>query len=136
MRTKRKQFGVTLVELILVLIVVGIFGVYFMTTSKQVWRSVVTGKDIEDGQYYAQACADHVIATRRNTTYGYPAIVVSAPSAICNSLPAPPAGLLRTANVYNASVDPLCLGGDCKTVNVIVKSGTTTVANIWLFLIP
>lgn len=136
MRARRKQSGVTLVELVLVLIVVGIFGVYFMTTSKQVWRSVITGKDIEDGLYYAQACADHVIASRRNTTFGYPAITVSAPSAICDSLPAPPAGLSRTVNVNNASVDPLCLGGDCKSVNIVVKSGATTVANIWIFLIP
>jgi hypothetical protein len=52
---------------------------------------------------------------------------VASPSAICNALPALPAGYTRVVNVTNVAAGTLCNAGwACKRVQITVTRGSVT----------
>jgi len=132
--SNRQQKGITLVELVIIIVVMGIvavpFGAQLLTTS----RSLAINNYIQTGVAEAKACAEHILYTKR--TSGYDAIV---DNTICNNVSAPIAPLIRSVTVTNtdSATEAACPAGStaCKLVDVnITVAGQSINSIAFLFV--
>jgi len=118
------QRGVTLIELIVVIVAMtagmALLGSYFIQPAK----SVATNEDIQIAWQGAQACADFALGRARA-----PGIASNISTGMADPCPAAPGGATRTFTVANmaAGTEP-CAGAawTCRRVTVAVTKGTYT----------
>lgn len=138
--------GFTLVELIAVIVLLSIMGTVMLGLFGQVGRSLVTNQETQTGAQLAQACAEHIMTLRRNTTAGgYAGILVGLDTNVCDASFAafPPVPGFTTAPVvdvalHNSGTLPPCpsaIAGSCKLVDIKVNKGGPQVATLTLMLV-
>lgn len=94
---RRRQHGFSLIELVMVIMILGIASVGLASGYTQLGRSLLLNEDAQAAAQQAQACAEHILASRRNrgyaqrfndcaalgafNGYGPPAVTTWAPNA-------------------------------------------------------
>ena len=129
------QRGVSLVEIVIIIIVLGIVAIPFSNGFISVSRSFIINDEVLQSNTYAQSCAEHILYFRRSpdiTTQGYANLANSATSTVCDALPNP-AGLAINVDI-ETSLDPACATGNCKSVTITVASNGQPRANIEFLL--
>lgn len=130
----KKQHGVTLLELVILIIVIGVVAVPFASQLLTTSRSLSINNYIQTGVAEARACAEHVLYTKRSL--GYDAI---ANNTICNNLTAPIAPLSRAVTVTNttSATEPACPTGSsaCKIVDIDITVSGQNVSHIGLLFV-
>lgn len=63
------QAGLSLIELVVVITVLSVASVSIAAGFAQLGRSQLLNEDLQAASQMAQACAEHLTASRRNTTY-------------------------------------------------------------------
>ena len=121
-----RQAGVSLLELVIVIVAVAagiaLLGNAYLSAA----QSVATNEDIQLAWQTAQACADYNLGRRRKSgTSGAFANVAIGASQAC---PAVPAGTSGTFSVTDTSGAGVCSGlsGACRQVAVSATRGTYT----------
>ena len=133
-----KESGVSLVELVIVIIVVGVVATAFSSGFTAAARALMTNDPLQRGISYAEECAEHIMYIQRDPAQGFDA-VVAAGSAICNSLPAS-TGLNRTVtfDAYGAYTPGTGIcptqAAACKSVTIDTTSSGATVGRIEFML--
>jgi len=105
--------GVTLIELVIVIIVIGIVAMPFAHGLYAVSRSSVINNEVLLGNAYTQTCAEHILYARRNQGYA------TLTNTICDTLPIA-AGLAKTVTIDDDSGDPACATASCSRVLIEV----------------
>jgi len=126
--------GVSLIELIIVIVVVSIAAVAMLPLFGGVARSLNINEDTQTAAQLGQECAEHILAARRNPLLGYGAIN----NTICNALPDPLAGFTRTVAVTDLTASPPCTvttAGTCKNVRVSITTPTTSPTVLTLMVV-
>jgi prepilin-type N-terminal cleavage/methylation domain-containing protein len=114
----RSERGFSLIELVLVMILLGIFSVPLITLFARSTGSFDEDVAIQTGAQAVQQCAEHALGVRRRSTLGY-STTFDANS--CDT-PAPPAGYTRTLTITNGYTGGACPGGaTCKRVQISVS---------------
>jgi len=136
--TFHNQRGVSLVEIIIIVIVLGMVAMPYSNGFISVSRSFIINDEVLQSNAYAQSCAEHILYFRRSpdtATQGYANLAISATSTACVAVPNP-AGLVINVDIEGAlaSLDPACATGNCKSVTVTVASSGQTRANIEFLL--
>ncbi len=132
----RKQQGVSLVEIVIIITVLGIVAMPFSNGFVSVSHSLITNEEVLQSNAYAQSCAEHILYFRRSpdaATQGYTNLAISATSTVCDALPNP-VGLGKTVDISDASGNTACASAVCKSVNITVTSGGQTRAIIEFLL--
>jgi len=122
-----KQRGVSLIEIVIIIIVLGVVATPFSDGFISVSKSFSVDIEVLQSNAYAQSCAEHILYLRR--AGGYAGLV----NTDCDDLPNP-AGLVKTVTIASASGDAACASGDCKSIEIVVTSGGQTRANISFLL--
>jgi len=122
--------GYSLIELIVIIVVVGIAGAFFVTLFVQMPRSLSVDENAQTGAQLAQACSEHILAMRRGSI-GYAPIA----SGSCAGLPVL-AGYTVSDVVDSTYAGAACpLAGACKLVTVNVNLGAVNVAQTTFLLV-
>jgi len=122
--------GYSLIELVIIIVVLGIAGAFFVTMFTQMPRSLGVDENAQTGSQLAQACSEQILAMRRGTV-GYGPIA----SGSCASLPVL-AGYTVSDVVDPAYAGAACpLAGACKQVTVTVNAGAVNVAQTTFLLV-
>jgi len=132
----RKQQGVSLVEIVIIVIVLGIVAMPFSNGFVSVSQSLIINEEVLQSNAYAQTCAEHILYFRRSpdtTTQGYANLAISTSSTVCDALPNP-AGLVINVDIENGNASPACATGNCKSVTITVASNGQPRANIEFLL--
>jgi prepilin-type N-terminal cleavage/methylation domain-containing protein len=130
------QRGVSLIELVIVIVAVSIGVVALGTAYLSSAKSVDLNEDIQIGWQNAQSCADFILgAVRRPGTFA--SVPVASPSTVCTTAAVPlDAGSTRvvTVSALAAASEPCALAGwTCRLVNVSVsRSGYTASVNFMI----
>lgn len=123
---RARQGGFTLIELVLVIVVTSVGMMALLGLYTQVAGKLGTDEDIQIAAQLAQECSEHVLATRRNLGFAAPTLT----NALCNGLPAAPAGFTRTltigANYVGGPATPCPNGATCRDVTVTITQGLIT----------
>jgi len=127
----RYQTGLTLIELTLLILVMGVVIVPLSTGLLSASRSFSVNDELHKSTADAQACADHILAIRRDPAQGYSAIVDGG--GMCSSISSI-SGLTRTVTVTDTSANPPCPSGDCKDVLIDVSINGGSKASLSLLL--
>lgn len=69
MARRHCQSGFSLIELIMVIVILGIASVSIAAGYTQLGRSLLLNEDAQAAAQQAQACAEHLLASRRNLGY-------------------------------------------------------------------
>lgn len=126
--------GISLIEMIVVMVLVSAAAVPLLSLYGVVVRSLPINEDTQTAAQLAQECAEHVLAARRNPAVGYGAI----DNSICNVLPPPLAGFARKVEVTDLAASPPCTvkaAGTCKKVEVSVSAQTTEPTRLTFMLV-
>lgn len=116
--------GLTLIELVMVMVVISVAATFFATSFVELPRGLSVDENAQTASQLAQACSEHILARRRGAA-GYAAIA----SGLCTAVPA-----LASFNGYSvtdtvaASTGGICPSAACKTVTVTVTKGIATPA--------
>lgn len=128
----RSNRGVSLIEMIVVIVMVSAAAVPLLSLYGAVARSLPINEDTQTAAQLGQECSEHILAARRNPAIGYSAIN----NAICDALP-PLAGFARKVKVTDLASSPPCTvkkAGTCKHVEVSITAQTTN-ATLFTFMI-
>lgn len=120
----RSNRGVSLIEMIVVMVLVSAAAVPLLSLYGVVARSLPINEDTQTAAQLGQECSEHIFAARRNPAIGYGAI----DNSICNALPPPLAGFARKVKVTDLVSSPPCTvkkAGTCKKVEVSISAQTT-----------
>ncbi|HEX9628039.1 MAG TPA: prepilin-type N-terminal cleavage/methylation domain-containing protein [Acidiferrobacterales bacterium] len=127
--------GFTLIELVLVIVVVSVGMLTLLGLYGQVAGKLGTNEDIQIATQLAQECSEHILATRRNLGFTAPTLT----NAICNGLPAVPAGFTRGVTIganYVGGLATACPNGaTCRDVSVTISQGLATRAQVVFLLV-
>jgi prepilin-type N-terminal cleavage/methylation domain-containing protein len=121
--------GVSLIELVMVIVVLSVASVGLITGFTQLPRSLLLSEDVQTTAQLAQECAEHILASRRNLGF-------TSAFTDCSTLPAfggygPPA-VVRTPGWAGAG----CPGGaNCTHYQVTASYGTTAATSVMEFFI-
>jgi len=133
----KKQSGVTLIELIVLMVVMAIIIPPLASGIGTSGDMVGIQRNIQLAVSESQACAEHILGTRRKN--GFAAIVpVSLDSSICSVVThtteflAVP--LNRTVDIVDSSGDAAC-PGTCKTVDITIDKAGQSISSIQFMLI-
>lgn len=132
--TSRHSQGVSLIEMIVVIVLVSAAAVPLLSLYGGVVRSLPINEDTQTAAQLGQECSEHVLASRRNPAIGYGAI----DNAICDALPPPLDGFARKVEVTALASSPPCTvkkAGTCKKVEVRISAQTTNPSVFTLMLV-
>lgn len=123
----RTQQGITLVELVAVIVVMAIVMTYVMQTYSHLARAANIGLNNTTLSAYAESCLEHIRIMRQDPARGYsdPALAVTAAATACDALPLS-AGLSRTVNISIPASPPCLSGASCKAVAVTLSNGNVS----------
>lgn len=125
--------GVTLVELVIVIVVVGILIVPLASGFSTTVRSLSINNELQTSVTYAQECAEHILYMRRDPAQGFASIV----TPLCTTLPTS-GSLNRSVTVSNIVAGAgLCpaTAAACKSVAITVTQGLMTRANVNMYFV-
>lgn len=119
----RSHGGFSLIELVIVLLILGIGAAGLTTLFGNSSGLLTTNETQQRTAQYAQACAERVLAIRRNSSSGFSdtSLAVGNGTA-CDGLPLD-AGYVRTVAVTTLAVPPCPTGIGCKQVAIEVSNG-------------
>ena len=123
-----RQRGVTLIEMVIVIVILAIAATAIMDQFVTGARSYETNESVQTAAQLAQECAEHILATRR--LQGHTA--ATAATTICDALPTI-AGFTPTVSFVVAPTPP-CVTAPCTEVTVTVTQGGNTRANVVFML--
>jgi prepilin-type N-terminal cleavage/methylation domain-containing protein len=139
-----RQRGFTLIELVAIIVLLSVGATALLALFDQVGRSIATNQETQTGAQLAQACAEQIMAFRRNTAagYGYANVLVGNATGACNAGFTAVAGF-TTAPVVNVAAHdstslPACPSatiGACKQVDIQVDKGGVRAASLSLLLV-
>lgn len=123
--------GITLIELIMVMVVISVAVAVFATSFVGLPRGLSVDENAQTAAQLAQACSEHILAQRRGTG-GYTSVV----SGMCTGIPAL-AGFngYTVADTVATSAFAACPAATCKTVTVTVTLGAATPALVTFMLV-
>lgn len=125
-----KLRGFTLVEVIIVLIVLAIAAVTIATLTGNIFNAESNNKNLEVGTQLMQACAEQVLATRRNGPSGF----ASMPD--CSALPLPSGFTDLLASSQSDYIGAGCpSGASCRLVTISVTTGSGALKPVTLLLV-
>jgi len=114
----RRQNGFSLIELVMVIVILGIASVSIAAGYTQLGRSLLLNEDAQAAAQQAQACAEHILASRRNR--GFAAMFTDCTLLGAYNGYGPP-----TVTTW-APVAPSCPGGaTCTGYEVTATYGST-----------
>lgn len=114
----RAHAGFSLLELVMVILIVGIASAGIASAYTQLGRSLLLNEDAQVAAQQAQACAEHILGSRRNR--GYAQTFASCAALGAYNGYGPP-----TVTTW-APVAPACpLGSTCTGYEVTATYGTT-----------
>jgi prepilin-type N-terminal cleavage/methylation domain-containing protein len=118
--------GFSLIELIITIVVVAIAAVAIGSAFAYMTRSQVLSVDLQRASQIAQECAEHIVGRARKPN-SYAALAAGG-AAICDSLPAPGGGFMRTVSMAAPGVGAVCSAGwGCTHVQVTAGRGSAVV---------
>lgn len=139
-----RQRGFTLIELVAIIVLLSVGATSILALFSQVGRSIATNQETQTGAQLAQACAEQIMAFRRNTAvgYGYTNIAVGNATGACNA-GFTAVGGFTTAPVVNVNAHssaslpacPSATAGACKQVDIQVDKGGVRAASLSLLLV-
>lgn len=113
----RSQCGVTLIELVMVIVILGIAAVAIMDQFVNSARTYEINESVQTAAQLAQECAEHILATRR--LQGYAAITPS-----CPTLPAAyTAAGYASAATFGGAPAACATPPSCTQVDVVATQG-------------
>jgi len=136
--------GFTLIELVAIIVLLSVGATAILALFGQVGRSIATNQETQTGAQLAQACAEQIMAFRRNAGvgYGYANVAVGNATGACNA-GFTAVGGFTTAPVVNVtahdstslSACPSAIAGACKQVDIQVNMGIVRAASLSLLLV-
>ena len=131
---KSKQGGVSLIEVVIALVLIGVVAGYALPNLGLTGRSLIVNEQVQIATQLSQSCAEKILMSRRDEVlYGYPWVDVNS----CSSIVAP-AGYAITVSIalVTNAVDPVCpvTTTDCKDVTISVFNNGSLRASADLFL--
>jgi prepilin-type N-terminal cleavage/methylation domain-containing protein len=128
----RSMRGLTLIELIMVIVVISVAATFFATSFVELSRGLGVDENAQTAAQLAQACSEHILARRRGTG-GY----ASVASGMCTGIPALAGfGSYTVADTVAAYAGSACPpSATCEQVTVTVTLGVTTPAQTTLLLV-
>ncbi len=139
-----RQRGFTLIELVAIIVLLSVGATALLALFDQVGRSIATNQETQTGAQLAQACAEQIMAFRRNTAagYGYANVTVGNATGACNAGFTAVGGFTTTPVVnvaaHNSASLPACpsaTAGVCKLVDIQVDKGGARAASLTLLLV-
>jgi len=126
--TLMRQRGVTLIEMVIVIVILAIAATALMDQFVNSAHSYQTNESVQTSAQLAQECAEHILATRRLQDYA------TAIASTCPALPAAytTAGYARSASFGAAPA--ACVTVPCTQVDVAVTRGGTERARVVFML--
>lgn len=123
-----RQHGVTLIEMVIVIVILALAATAIMDQFVTSGRSYQTNESVQTSAQLAQECAEHILAVRRLQDYA------TAVAATCPALPAAytTAGYVRTRIVGAAPA--ACVTAPCAQVDVVVTHGGSERARVRFML--
>lgn len=123
----RGQRGVTLIEMVIVIVVLAIGATAIMDQFVNSARSYQTNESVQTAAQLAQECAEHILATRRLQSY------TIAVNTNCLALPPPypAAGYAANASIV---LDPATCTAPCAQIDVVVTNSGTERARVVFML--
>jgi len=134
MSAQCRQWGFSLIELIMVIMIVSIAAVTVLGSFGQVGRAVLVADEAQSARGSAEICAERILRGRRDGSLGYAALTDAAADAACAALPLD-SGFSRDVVVTDASAHSACPAGSCKAVEVRVQQGVTLVSSITFLVV-
>ena len=139
-----RQRGFTLIELVAIIVLLSIAGTTIIGMYGQVGRSLVTNQDTQTGAQLVQACAERIMAFRRNTTsgFGYANVTVGSNTGACNAgftavggFTTPPVVDVTAHNSTTLPACPSLVADSCKQVDIRISRDGLQAANLSLMLV-
>jgi prepilin-type N-terminal cleavage/methylation domain-containing protein len=139
-----RQRGFTLIELVAIIVLLSVGATALLALFGQVGRSIATNQETQTGAQLAQACAEQIMAFRRNTAvgYGYANVVVGNAPGACDAGFTAVGGFTAAPMVnvtaHDSTTLPACpsaMVGACKQVDIQVSKGIVRAASLSLLLV-
>lgn len=125
------QRGFSLIELVIVIVLVSIAAVPLIAPLPLAGRAFLTAEELQTGGNVVEACADYILAARRNVAVGYTGITAT----ICDTLPAPLNGFAPPqVTITDPFINAAC-PGTCKRVVVSATYGGQPRGTLTLMLV-
>lgn len=122
------QRGFTLIGLVITMVIISVASLALINQFSAAGKSYLSNEHLQTSTQLAQACAEHILATRRLQTYAI---------ATASSCPALPASYTTAGYAHTLSVDAApaaCVTLPCAQVSVIVTRSGTEQARIVFML--
>ncbi|MDH5547857.1 MAG: hypothetical protein OEZ43_19945 [Gammaproteobacteria bacterium] len=127
-----RQQGVSLVELVIIIIVVGIVAVPFFNAFLHVSRTQISDKELTQAHSLARACAEFVLQQRRTGVITATPALTVCDDPVIPGFTSPQETLNITSDAAGAGNCPAGSGG-CDLVTVAVNNATATQAKASLY---
>lgn len=124
----RAARGFSLIELIMIIVAIGVFGAFLTTTLTQLPRSLTVSEGAQTASQLAQQCSERVLAQRRDPAVGFALIA----SGTCAGLPTLTGYVVTdtVTDVSGAAPCPSTAANSCKEVVVtVIRNGVTVAVN-------
>ena len=134
----KKPSGVTLVELVILVVVMGIIIPPLASGFTNSAKMISVRKNLQLGVTESSACAEHILGLRRKGAYAD--IALGSNNTICDSITYTTAftsaSLGRTVNIVTVdpAVDPTCPSATCKMVDIEIDKSGQAISSIQFML--
>lgn len=128
----KKLRGVSMIEMVMVIVLVGVIAVGMMPFYVQSTRAIILNEDLQTGAQLLRACGEHILVTRRWGA-GYAAV----DGAICDALPTVSSYTLSVVvTAVDNATEAFCpVGTSCKHLVIAVQKAGTNIVDTQLLLV-
>lgn len=128
----RRSSGVTLIELVIVIAMLGAGAASILPFFQQSAQSISINQTMQTGIQLARECAEHVIVSRRKSSIGY----IGIDNTICDVIPAfnSYTRTVTVTPVTSATVALCPLNAACKKVDIVVNQAGANATSISMLL--
>lgn len=131
--SRQQNHGLTLIEVVVVILVVAVLAAPLSQGFLKIGRSLIIMDESQKAVNHAEECAEHVLATRRNTSNGFANVVDN----MCSFMPTLAGVSAPLVTVTDASAQAYCptIASACKDVHVAVSVNGVVRAEVSLLLV-